>query len=662
VTVSQKAALSLLISVFLFAGFAVLANTGLFDLVETRFYSPSITRSLTRDIEQNAGALQAYFAELEGRFSETLNETAVRRSFLPNQSAEDIFERSRVYRMLLETVRGLQSVRFIDAGGIRIHYSTWIQDILREDRLSVAYRNYNDNSSNVPYNQVEVGDQGKLKITLDDRNDRIIFSFPFHDTYEVYRGTVLFTISVRAVADRLINEGKIRISDDVSILPNPPGIVLGLLGSEKDIILPMVSSIWNEGILTLSPLDSFSSSTTLALISSKTSQGIFVGCLINEDLFAFPQNMKVILLLSFFLTIYLTIFLFFNLRQDAMTIVQNRLKNLQISLIEQYYEHKSDMDWNHWSREMEQRREEIRAEVKRGIKFNKGKRADDDIDALIDKSWDELLTVIGGRNNSSGIDEEKLQAILNKVLKPVSAATVPAAGSETPRAAPVISPVTASEAVDEAEEIEEIGEPEEVEELEEVEAADEPSVTEELSVTDEPSAVAENKAAAAPVSRIPSSGKKSSNIRLAFGDDDIPYVVETSGLELVDENADAVLSVMHPDDEPADLEELDEVEDLEEAAEAADTSPSPMSDEDNLAEIARQIEFSPLPESDDADDNNDSMDDNLDVVSPFATVLSDLNSADRKKKRTASASSGKKSSPDNSGDKKKTGRSKRRRY
>ncbi|MDR2158682.1 MAG: hypothetical protein LBP23_01300, partial [Treponema sp.] len=228
VTVSQKAALSLLISVFLFAGFAVLAFTGLFDLVEARFYNPSVMKSLSREIEEDTGAIQNFFAELESRFSEALREEAVRRSFLPNQSAEDIFERSRRFGVLMETLGGLQSVRFVDEGGLRIHYSTRPQDILNQDRLSVAYRNYDSIPDTLPYDQVAVQALGSVKYTLDGIGDRIILSFPFYDSFEVYRGTALFSLSGRAIAERLVSTGRIKVGDDVSVIPEPPGIVTGV--------------------------------------------------------------------------------------------------------------------------------------------------------------------------------------------------------------------------------------------------------------------------------------------------------------------------------------------------------------------------------------------------------------------------------------------------
>ena len=532
-TTSQKAALSLLISVLLFGAFTALTYTGLFDLIEARFYNASITSSLSREISRNADAIDNFLAELQAQFSATLKDSAIRRSFLSDQRAEDIYERTRIYGLLVESVGGLQWIRFLDSGGARIHFSTYGPDILQQDRQSVSYRNYSE--PDFPYEKIAVNDGQAPKYTFDEKMDRIIFSFPFYDSFEVYRGTALFSLSVRAVSDKLINEGRIKAGQDISIISNPQGFLSGMSTSMEKSISAEVASIWREGELktprmNIPRMNSTDSDTSLALISVRTSQGFFVGRLINEEVFSFPRTMKIILLASFFITVYLSIFLLFNIRQDSVTIVQNRLKQLQISLIEQYYERKGDVDWNRWSRELEQRRDEISVQLKRGIKTPGSKKGD--IDALVDKSWDELIAVIGGRKDT-GVDEEKLQIILNRVLAALPGTAAP--GPISPQSAPALPPAAQAkektEAVEEAEAVEEVepaeegpapaagaegaasemrgsppssaaGELEEIEELEEleelteeaepVEQVEEPEELEELEELTEEAAPAEN--------------------------------------------------------------------------------------------------------------------------------------------------------------------------
>jgi hypothetical protein len=476
VTTSQKAALSLLISVVLVAGFSVLAFTGFFNLVETQFYNPSITNSLNKEVRRDADTIENYFGEMEQKFSATLKDDAIKRSFLPNQSAEDIFFFSRLYGMLMESENGLQSVRFIDAGGLRIHFATSSADILSQTNDFISYKNY-DETPFVPYGELAVHQGEASKITLDQQNERIIFSFPFVDALDLYRGTAIFSLSTRALVDQLIMEGRLKVGEDISIVSVPPGIVSGLPNTAKEAILSVISMIWQEGLYRLTNLHSGDSSggSSAVLVSAKTSR-FTVGRVVGESLFDFPQIMKVILLLAVFLTIFLTIFLLFNLRPDMMTVVQNRLKRLQLSLIRDYYDRKGEMDWNLWRHELEQRREDVRAELRRGIK-NKPASMLEDIDILIDKSWDEILGAIGGRRETRlAIDEDKLQTILSRML--MTAGNIPAiqamsgtVGGSVPAGRLLAEKAPAEELSEDAEELEELDDLEELsgeDELEEL--------------------------------------------------------------------------------------------------------------------------------------------------------------------------------------------------
>jgi hypothetical protein len=659
-----------------------MAFTGLFDLVESRFYNPSIVSSLTSEVHGNAQVVDKFITELENSFSRTLQEDSVKRSFLPNQSAEDIFERSRIYGMLMDSIAGFQGVRFIDTGGTRIHYSTYQADILRQDRLSTAYHNYAD--GDFPYSRIASSDQAALRLIFDEAGNRIFFSLPFYDSFDVFRGTALFSLSIRAIAERLTGEGRIRAGENVSIVSEPVGIVLGVPPVSENALVPGIASVWNEGILSLTSMDSVSG-ISLALLSTKTSHGFFLGSLINESRFVFPQLMKIILLAAFFLTVYLTVFLLFNLRQDSLTIVQNRLKQLQISLIEQYYDRKNDIDWGHWSRELEQRREEIRGELKQGIKTKpRGKDEKDDIDVLIDKSWDELLNVIAGhRDKASVIDEEKLQTILNRVLSASASIPAPAPApspvrAQTPPAAEEIEELTDAEPLEEVEEladaepleeveeladaepleeveeladaepleeVEELADAEPLEEVEELADAEPLEEVEELADAEpleeveeladaEPLEEAEELADAEPLEEVEeladaeplAEAEEPGEVEPAGA---VPELAEIGDIALSGTEIDQIMGV-RGEDEPVELEELDEAETGEtetskepdqSAADAPSSGPHEM-DTLDLANLASQIEFSSLP----ADDNegDPALEKELEIVSPFATMLSDF--------------------------------------
>jgi hypothetical protein len=372
-----KPVLLFIISILIFAGFIFLADKELFNLVETRFYNPSIVKSYIMENTRDAELVQSYIFELQNRFAAVLKELAVQNSFFYDQSPDDIYELSRILEILLESTVGLYSVQFVDSDGIRINYSV---------------RNYPDVPLSLPYDTISVSDGGSAKFTMDDQNGRIIFSFPFYDSTNVYRGTALFTISVRALAARLAEEGRLKMNDDVSVIGTPPGILFGGPDISKTDILRKVSAVWKDGAQGRVVLDADSSGMRFSLISLRADNGIFFGRLVNDSLFYIPGHMKLILQLSMFLTLYLTLFFLINFRPNPVTIVRTRIKYLRDSLFDQFYVNKTGKDRYKWILELEQRREEICSKLKRNLRLNR--RSEKEIDGIIDKSWNELLAVI----------------------------------------------------------------------------------------------------------------------------------------------------------------------------------------------------------------------------------------------------------------------------
>jgi len=117
---------------------------------------------------------------------------------------------------------------------------------------------------------------------------------------------------------------------------------------------------------------------------------------------SFTGDEAIVLYSCLFLTFFLTVFLVLNFRQDPVTIIQGRMKRLWVSLVEQFYEDKVEIDWIHWNKELEHRRSEIEAFLKRGIKSGKHK---ENIDKIMDRSWKELLSITG----TSGDEIEDLE-------------------------------------------------------------------------------------------------------------------------------------------------------------------------------------------------------------------------------------------------------------
>ena len=470
----KKTALVFVISGLLFAGMVYLLDFEPLDFVRTHFYNPSFVSSVVRENEKAAEIVQNHILELQNKFAASLNEQAVKSSFLYNQTAADIYERSKVFGILLESVSGLQAVQFVDSNGVRIHYSTSARDLISQSSNSASYRNYTDDSRALPYDDISAGANEKTKYTMDDSGDRIIFSFPFYDSMDVYRGTALFTLSVRALAERLITAGCLNPTDDISVIRLPRGIVFGSPNTSKSVILEKIASVWSAGFQEYVTLDAEDAGVKYALISVKTGNDLFFGRIINDSIFSIPDSLNFIFKLSMFLTLFLTLYFLTNFKPHPVTLVQNRIKTLRTGLFEELYIKKTGQDRAKWILELEQRRDEIRSELKSRIKIRRS--LEKKIDEIIDKAWDELLAVM-----KSGYDIASLEEIVKtravKVEKPKAEGPKTVWDElkeleEIDEAEPV-EEIEQAEPADEIDEIEEIEEVEEVEEVEALEDADE---------------------------------------------------------------------------------------------------------------------------------------------------------------------------------------------
>jgi len=464
VSTSHKAILSLIITVILFAIFAFFSFAGLFDLIEMRFYNPSITAHTTSENNRNAIIIEEYFRDVQNQLSQAMKTDVVRNSLMPDQNYEDFFALNKAVSLIMNSINGIQWVRFIDSGGIKLHFSTYSPDILNYAYEIPFYRNYNE--PDFPYDLIAVENGGTPKYNFDSKSGRILFSFPLYDSFDIYCGTALFSLSVDSILDRLFNEGRMIPGKAIMLISGPRGIVFGDLAPGEKITPDQISSVWQTGRLRAARLSSPDSGAKFVLISTKTSRDLFIGSLIKEESYLFPLNMKLILLACFFLTMYLTIFLLFNLKQEPVTIIQSRLKQLQVSLLEQFYELKNDGDWDRWIREMESRKEEINTLLKQGIRSVSGTNKVK-IDALINKSWDELLSLLGSRREP-GFDEEKLKSLISSILaalpkaykdmlpvsevSPMKLATVQTRAGLLGRASAIVKEIEEADLVEEIEE------------------------------------------------------------------------------------------------------------------------------------------------------------------------------------------------------------------
>ena len=498
----QRVAVSLLSAVFIFAVFMVAAFSGLFSLIEARFYQPSLMRGIHAQLLDVSETLDAYLKETKERFyTEFAENAAVRESFSFEQSAKNIRTREDATGNLSLTVPALTGIRVIETGGKKVHYSTFPADVLQRSEKYISYRPYKD-LKELPYADILCDDGEEGKIISDPERGRILFSFPFHDSYSAYRGTIVFYTAASDFARVLVQKKLNTVTDSVIFTGTreKPIFVLGFPNTGREIVENMIAKRMSGDFSETEKLVETEHSDVWMLFSRAGDMGIYVSRLYEEKAFVFSDTVKTLLLISVFITSFLILFLILNIKQDDMFVIRNRIKNFQIALINDYLNRKEEVDWAVVYSDIKQRKLEINGDIKRSL-GRRAKRHTEEVDLLLTESWEKIAVAMNNQNppkNKAEIDSvtAQIKAIVEEILSRSDLSAVGKAEKQRPAPAPapetdelvppdtVLADDTVPSLSDADADVEELCESadfpvaEEIEELEEILPADEELCTE----------------------------------------------------------------------------------------------------------------------------------------------------------------------------------------
>jgi hypothetical protein len=525
---SLKISLSLLISILIFSVFAIVSFTGFFTVIETSFFQPRITERIEQQLLTYTDQTNAYHRLNVERFSGLMSKGFVWTAFARDQSPyqQEIKDRENEIGKIFEAYPSLQLVRFIGPEGRNIHYSTAEQDIISRSPL-------------LKYRPLEVGDYpGGVasdlvtprgtppRVILDGENDRFIYSFPVVDGgQDRYLGSALFYLSKTELINRLVTVPGLDFRE--LFLISSEGIVINFPVERKELIAASVAEIWTRQrgaelfSEILSIYDQENAKINYRLLGRDDGEYGFITLFVPLSVFQLQPFMQVLILASFFLTVFLIVFLIFNLKQDPILVLTQRIKRFQLQILQEYMEGKDRVDWERWRRELTASRAELKTRIKKGIgKIAAGREPE--LDGMIDKSWDEIIAVIGARGSEpqpQQPDIARVEELIQKALDrgritlparevrevhPVLPREEAAVAAPKARKSIVVEEIGVDEVLESGEEVEELeaaeavpeGEPEAVEELEELEAAEavpegEPEAVEELEEPEAAEAVPE---------------------------------------------------------------------------------------------------------------------------------------------------------------------------
>ena len=603
----QKVALSFLAALICFAGFVFFAQTNLMSTIETKFYAQSKIAQRQEQLDKLSNSCNNYISnilkKIETDSSSYLNSPAVKSYANQNPSEKDEVTRRNLTSALFDTIEGLDGIRLIEGNGRNVHFSTYDTDVLKVDGLVKQYKNYPDLKEELGELESEMiltdSNNPKHKIIFDSKQNRIIVSFPFYITEQTTFGSLVCYFNIYDFEQILVNSNLLPLGESFDLLTDDDGtgygFACGIPGDGKADFTKAIINSWkissgkadgkNKGP---ENLISQSNGTKWVLLNSSNNTYFNVGWVFKANLFELPKELIYIIYVSVFVTLLLIFLLIFSLKKDYLIKVKQRIKKVQLGIINEYLENKQQIEWDQIARQLEYRKEELSLEIKKSV-GGKNKKYEKIIDVYLEQSWSEIINIINSQNNNqksglSGASIEEIRRVMEEVLQTAKLNVSVAPGAKT-----VVQNVEEVEEIEDAEEIEEVeavDEVDEIEEIEDIEALEDVEEIKDVEVLEEVDEIDD-------VDEIEEAEKieEAEEIKDVDEIDEIEEIEDADEIEEVEtvEDADGIEEAekIEETEEKDEIEEAEEVEDADEIdeAEPVEETVQEVSGEDDPVEI-----------------------------------------------------------------------------
>ncbi len=597
-----KFAVSLLISVILFAGFIVISYSGLFDYIETTFYHSRVKDFKQQESEVLKTNIEKYHSLKIESFSVINENSSIARNYLPNISEEDIFSTSNLVSVLKKENPGLLFMRLIDQNR-NIHYSSLSQDLKEDSRYKKIYNNFDEESEGILLTDIFKRVSEGPFVMANPEKALFEYFFPVYDNINTLKGAAAFYVAEKDLYQYLIKVNAVELGRDFNVLVN--GYLSGLnIAGKNDIRAEIEDKFKNENdAFVIIPVTD--ESTELFIFSSRLENGGYSGLAVDSVDFILTRNLKFLLVAAFGITIFLIVFLIFNINQDSDIVINDRIKKLQMSFLQQFVDRKEEIDWTGVQTNIIEKKEIINRQIKKGLGRKASKK---DADEIIEKNWEEIISLISEKSIQQPVARPQLENIEEIIKEALSksnivisgdnvklSASVSAAGAgQSPTSVNVSGTTNAVEQIEDTEELdfgEEIlpldlvesddkSEPVEIEEIKDAEEIEDAELVSDLE-TEELAELADVESAEEPedleeleeLAELDETDEELSEVveiadseSLSVEDSEDTEPVSDLETEELEDLADVEVA-----EEPEDLLELEELEELEELAELDET-------------------------------------------------------------------------------------------
>lgn len=414
----------------------------------------------------------------------------------------------------------------------------------------------NESDENLAAENENAGSAQDLpRIIFDGDEQRLIFSYKIQtlDEKPVFCSAIFYVNPVD-FANLLVENHVVSVNEPISLVSSADGknggFVFGLPNVGKNIFASEILKKWNQGVFgpdeivasaaskiegisvpvsensaqefepetgsekkdseKMSVLPSAGSEKNISwsLISSRNAKFLHVGGIFSSETLKMPFYVRILLFVCAFVTVCLIVVIFFNIRKDDSVVIKSKIRAIQIGLLNEYFE--KDVDRKKVAAMIAAQKDALTAKIKKSL-GRRGKKYGSDLDVILNKSWEDIITILSGAEKTSCMAELSSSSIkeIRKVFEEVLATNTlkvenlesarkeknpPLKTSETsvseklPEDLDEVEELCDAEPLEETPEAESVEEVENLEEVEPLEEAEplEPEALEELEEPDEP--------------------------------------------------------------------------------------------------------------------------------------------------------------------------------
>lgn len=305
------------------------------------------------------------------------------------------------------------------------------------------------------------------RIIFDGDEQRLIFSYKIQtlDEKSVFCSAIFYVNPVD-FANLLVENHVVSVNEPISLVSSADGktggFVFGLPNVGKNIFASEILKKWNQGVFGLdeivasaaskiegisvpvsensaqefepetgsekkdseknSVLPSAGSEKNISwsLISSRNAKFLHVGGIFSSDTLKMPFYVRILLFVCAFVTVCLIVVIFFNIRKDDSVVIKSKIRAIQIGLLNEYFE--KDVDRKKVAAMIAAQKDALTAKIKKSL-GRRGKKYGSDLDVILNKSWEDIITILSGAEKTSCMAELSSSSIkeIRKVFEEVLA-------------------------------------------------------------------------------------------------------------------------------------------------------------------------------------------------------------------------------------------------